>query len=123
MTDAADRVIPDRPAASPVVKIVYWLGEGDLNAVDDFRQELSANYAAASVEGAQSGAGGGLYTLFVEIAATVTLPYVVRLLLEGVAFDLIKLGTKKFVLRPLLAAQKRLRSRNSRGNAGDIAQL
>ena len=109
------------PAAS--IKVLYWFGEGDLAGIEEFRHELASSYESAEVTGRQAGLGGGLYTLFVEIASTVTLSHVVQLLLDGVAFDLIKLGADRLILRPFLAAQARLRSKSSRDEAGDIAQL
>ena len=59
-----------------------------------------------------------------EIVAAVTLPHVVQLILDGLAFDLIKLGTEKLILRPLLSAQRKLKERNrSDQDAGDFAYL
>jgi hypothetical protein len=106
----------------PSVKIHYWFGEGDLDGVEEFRSELSANYSITEVKGRQGGLGGGLYTLFIEIASSITLPNFLQLIVDGIAFDLIKLGAHNLMLRPLLAAQKKLRARN-RGEDADIAQL
>jgi hypothetical protein len=108
----------------PGVAVSYWLGELELNGAEDFRSDLEAAYAEVSVESARGGLGGGLYTLFVEICAAVTLPYVVQLILNGIAFDLIKLGTEKLILRPLLTAQRKLKERNrSNRDAGEFAYL
>jgi hypothetical protein len=110
-------------AAGGSLKIHYWFGEGDLVGVNDFRREVGAEFDSVEVVGRQGGLGGGLYTLFVEIASTLTLRHVVQLLLDGVAFDLIKLGTERLVLKPLLEAQAKLRARNTHYDAGEIAQL
>jgi len=108
----------------PGVTVSYWLGELPLNGAEDFRGDLEAAYAEVSVESARGGLGGGLYTLFVEIGAVVTLAHVVQLILDGIAFDLIKLGTEKLILRPLLTAQRKLKGRNrSDRDAGEFAYL
>src|SRR5450759_1929314 len=107
---------------TPSVKVHYWFGEGDLEGVDEFRSELSEICSTAKVKGEQAGLGGGLYTLFIEIASSIALPNFLQLIVDGIAFDLIKLGAHNLMLRPLLAAQKKLRARN-RGEDADIAQL
>lgn len=111
--------------SAPSIKVGYWFGEGDLEGVNEFRRDLCTSYPTVevAVKGEQGGLGGGLYTLFVEVATAITLPHFVQLLLDGVAFDLIKLGVHTFVLRPLLEAQKKLRARNPRRDAGEIARL
>ena len=109
----------------PSINVGYWFAEGDLEGVNDFRRELSLRYPTVeiTVKGEQGELGGGLYTLFVEVATAITLPHFVQLLLDGVAFDLIKLGFHTSVLRPLLEAQKKLRARNPNQDAGEIARL
>ena len=109
----------------PSINVGYWFGESDLEGVNDFREELSLGYPTVevTVKGEQGDLGGGLYTLFVEVATAITLPHFVQLLLDGVAFDLIKLGVHTFVLRPLLEAQKKLRARNPNREAGEVARL
>src|ERR1700688_2801922 len=92
------------------VRIDYWAAQKgarelhDLEGIDEFREQLEANYVAV-VRG-RPGDRGGLYNLSIEIVSTLALQHVVRLLLDGIAFDLIKEGAKTFVLRPLLAAYK-----------------
>ncbi|MFZ2541009.1 MAG: hypothetical protein WAW75_04445 [Gallionella sp.] len=108
---------------APSVKVHYWFGDGDLEGVEEFRSELSASYSIAEVKGGQGELGGGLYTLFIEIASSIALPNFLQLIVDGVAFDLIKLGAHNLVLRPLLAAHKKLRTRNHRGDDADIAEL
>jgi hypothetical protein len=109
-----------------VIAVRYWAAQAgatglhDLDGIDDFRDDLGEDYVAF-VKG-RPGDLGGLYHLSVEIVSTFALSHVVRLLLEGVAFDLIKEGTKAFVLRPFLAAYKKLKERNRNGYA-DIEDL
>lgn len=107
----------------PSVKVHYWFGEGDLEGVEEFCSELSASYPITEVKGGQGDLGGGLYTLFIEIASSIALPNFLQLIVDGIAFDLIKMGAHNLVLRPLLAAQKELRNRNHRGDDADIAEL
>ena len=108
-------------SASPV-KVTYWLGELPLEGADEFERDLLEAYSEVTVESGPGGLGGGLYTLFVDIISSITLASLVRLVLDGVAFDLIKLGAHNLVLRPLLAAQRKLKERNRKHHeAGDLA--
>jgi hypothetical protein len=94
----------------------------DLEGVGEFREQLAGEYA--SIVRGRPGALGGLYNLSVEIVSTLALSHMVRLLLDGVAFDLIKEGTKAFVLRPFLSAYRKLRERNAnKPRRGDIDEL
>lgn len=108
------------------ITVRYWAAQAgatglhDLDGIDDFRNDLDDNYVAL-VKGRPAGLGG-LYHLSVEIVSTFALSHLVRLLLDGIAFDLIKEGTKTFVLRPFLTAYKKLKDRNKYGNA-DIEEL
>jgi hypothetical protein len=108
------------------IKIDYWAAQDgdfklhDLGGIGEFREELTGEYA--TIVRGRPGALGGLYHLSVEIVSTLALSHVVRLLLDGIAFDLIKEGTKTFVLRPFLAAYRKLKERN-KGDYGDIDEL
>src|SRR5262249_6711188 len=103
----------------------YWVPSDhrpftDLEGIDDFKKELSdANVSV--VNGRPEGAGG-LIHLHVELLSTLSLDHLVNLVLDRVAFDLIKHGTEAFVLRPFIEAYKRLRERNTRSTV-DIGDL
>jgi hypothetical protein len=58
----------------------------------------------------------------VEFVSSISLADVASFLASGIAFDLIKFGTKAFALRPFLAAYRRLRDRN-RNMRVEIEQL
>ena len=99
------------------VKITYWAEQKkdsvsiyDFEGIDDFRKELDENYIAV-VQG-RPGPLGGLYELAVEFISNLTLIEVAKFLLGGIAFDVIKSGTKAFVLRPFLRAYQKLKDRN-----------
>jgi hypothetical protein len=108
------------------ITVRYWAAQAgaaglqDLDGIDDFRDDLAEDYVAL-VKGRPGGLGG-LYHLSIEIVSTFALSHVVRLLLDGIAFDLIKEGTKAFVLRPFLTAYKKLKDHNKYGHA-DIEEL
>jgi hypothetical protein len=108
------------------VVVRYWISTSipssfpDLEGIDDFRNELAADYVAL-VKGRPAGAGG-IARLYVEIISTLSLSHITQLLLDGIAFDLIKHGARSFVLRPFLAAYKKLQERNSKRFI-DIAEL
>src|ERR1044071_9738892 len=110
------------------LKVEYWAsrngttGLNELEGIGDFQQELADEYVIV-VHGKPAGLGG-LYTLTVELVSTFALSHLVRLLLDGATYDLLKDGTKSFIIRPFLAAYKKLRERQHRvSTAGDIDQL
>jgi hypothetical protein len=99
------------------VRVTYWAEQRagqasiyDLEGIEDFRRELAERYV--SVVQGRPGDLGGLHQFFVEIVSSISLADLALFLAQGVAFDLIKLGTKAFILRPFLAAYRALRDRN-----------
>lgn len=111
-----------------ILKVEYWAardgstGINELEGIGDFQKELADEYVI-TVRGKPAGLGG-LYTLSVELISTFTLAHVAKLILEGAAYDLIKDGAKSFILRPFLAAYKRLRQRQKdREYGADIDNL
>lgn len=111
---------------STSVMVRYWIATDspinfrDLEGIDDFRKDLAAEYLSL-VKGRPAGAGG-VARLYVEILSTLSLSHITQLLIDGVAFDLIKDAARSFVLRPFLAAYKKLKMRNSERSI-DIAEL
>lgn len=108
------------------VTVKYWIATDvrefhDLEGIEDFRKELAAEYISV-VKGRPTGAGG-LTHLYVELISTLSLSHVAQLLLDGVVFDLIKHGAEAFVLRPFLAAYKKLQERNKARRLIDIAEM
>jgi hypothetical protein len=99
------------------IKITYWAEQKqgtasiyDFEGISDFRKELDQNYV--SVVQGRPGPLGGLHELAVEIISNLTFAEVAKFLLGGVAFDVIKSGTKALILRPFLNAYQRLKERN-----------
>jgi hypothetical protein len=94
----------------------YWVstdspaGFPDLAGIEEFRNELDPHYATL-VRGRPAGAGGPVYVI-VQVIAGLSWSHLVQLLVDGAAYDLITKGAKSFVLRPFIAAYKRLRERN-----------
>lgn len=100
------------------IKITYWAEARpdttsiyDFEGIVDFRKELDENYVAV-IQG-RPGPLGGLHELAVEIISNLTFVEVAKFLLSGIAFDVIKSGTKSLILRPFLKAFKKLKDRNS----------
>jgi hypothetical protein len=96
------------PAA---ICVDWWYGERVLEGEQELREKLAENYTVAIVRTRRGGLGGGLYQLFVEFLSQLTLREMAKVVLEGVAFDLIKSGTKAFLIRPFLEAYQRFKSR------------
>jgi hypothetical protein len=105
----------------------YWIPTDqpatfdDLKGIDDFRKDLGANYISI-VRGRPAGAGGFVH-LLVEFVSNLPLSHIVQLLIDGVVYDLIKEGSKSFVLRPFIAAYRKLRARNQERRSIDIGEL
>lgn len=95
-------------------------GFPDLDGIDDFRNELANDYVTL-IRGRAAGAGGGVQIL-AQIISSIPWAHVAQLIIDGVAYDLIKEGSKSFVLRPLIAAFRKLRDKN-RERRFDLAEL
>lgn len=100
------------------IKITYWAEQKqgtssiyDLEGIADFRRELDENYI--SVVQGRPGPLGGLYELAIEFISNLTFAEIAIFLLEGAAYDVIKSGSKAFVLRPFLTAYQKLKEHNS----------
>jgi hypothetical protein len=91
-----------------------------LDGIVEFREELAKEYV--SVVHGRPGALGGLHQFAVEIVSHLTLQDVATFLLSGMAYDVIKSGTKAFILRPFITAYRKLRDRNPKLRV-DIEQL
>lgn len=107
------------------IVVKYWVSTDhlpfdDLKGIDEFRNELASAYVSV-VSGRAAGAGG-ITHLWVDLTSTFSLSHLTQLLLDGVAFDLIKRGAEAFVLRPFIAAYKRLQERN-KDSFVDIQEL
>lgn len=98
------------------IKVLYYAEQKainelyDLNGIDKFRKELSEEYV--SVVQGKPGDLGGLEKFLIDMIANISLESFAKLIIEGLAFDLIKSGTKSFVLRPFINAYKKLKSKN-----------
>lgn len=100
------------------VKISYWAYPEKTNTIKEpigiaeFRNELAQSYVSL-VRGRPSGFGGGFYQFAIEFVSTISVHDVLKLIADGIAFDLLKSGVKGFILKPLLLAYERLKNRNS----------
>jgi hypothetical protein len=113
--------------AGAAITVKYWISSDsrsfvDLEGIDEFRRELATDYVSV-VQGRRAGAGGFTH-LYVEVVSSVSLSHLMQLLLDGIAFDLVKKGAEKFVLRPFLDSYRKLRDRNEgKRNSLDIGEL
>ena len=107
------------PTAS--IRVTYWVGEGEIEGINEFSEDLSANYVA-NVRGRRAGLGGGLYQLTVQFLSHLTLKEIVTFLLEGMAYDVIKSATTDFLIRPFIDAYRKLKGREGNRRV-DIDQL
>jgi hypothetical protein len=109
------------------IKVTYWAEQKvdapsihDFEGIDEFRKELAESYISA-IHGRPGGLGG-LHELIIELVSNISLFEIAKLIAAGVAYDLIKSGSKAFVLRPFLAAYKKLKERNKSYNI-DISEI
>jgi hypothetical protein len=107
------------------IVVKYWVSTDhlpfdDLGGIDEFRDELASAYV--SVVSGRAGAAGGITHLLIELTSTFSLSHLTQLILDGVAFDLIKSGAEALVLRPFVAAYRRLQQRN-KDSFVDIGEL
>jgi len=107
------------------IVVKYWVSTDhlpldDLKGIEEFRDELASAYVSV-VSGRAAGAGG-ITHLLVELTSTFSLSHLAQLILDGVAFDLIKNGAEAFVLRPFIAAYRRLQECN-KDSFVDIGEL
>jgi len=105
-----------KQATKPAVRVNYWgmaispKAIQKLDGIEEFRRELDAEYLA-QIRGRPAGLGG-LYHLAVEFLTNFTFKDFASLVAAGVAYDLLKDGAKRFVLRPFLDAYAKLKARN-----------
>ena len=102
--------------AKAAVRISYWAVQEGATIIEpvgiaEFKEELSQNYVS-SVHGRPGDLGGGLYELTIEFLTSISIQDVVTFIAGGVAYDVIKSGTKAFMLRPLIAAYEKLKNKN-----------
>lgn len=94
------------------VKILYWSEQTgpqeimEFVGIDEFKETLSDHYV--SLVQNRPGDLGGLYHMVVEFVSQMTFQRVTEIIIEGIAFDLIKEGSKAFVLKPFLNAYREL---------------
>jgi hypothetical protein len=108
----------DKKTMEPIaVRINYWTlpngsptGE-EPEGIEEFRGDLENTYVSL-VKGQSGACGGGLYEFVIHITTSITIRDVANIILGGVAYDLVKSGTRSLVLRPLITAFEKLRSRN-----------
>ena len=109
------------------IKIDYWtLPDGsptgeEPEGIDEFRSDLQNEYFSF-VRGQSGACGGGLYEFVIQITTPITVGDVANFILSGVAYDLVKSGTQSFILRPLILAFEKLKSRNQKHDI-DIGEL
>ena len=71
--------------------------------IAEFQNDLNQEYVSR-IHGRPGDLGGGLYELAIQVIANISIQDIAKLIADGIAFDLLKSGTKSFVLRPFLAA-------------------
>lgn len=109
------------------IKITYLQEQQNKTSIFEFeglklfKKELSENYISV-IHGRPGDLGGGIGEFVIDLISNITLKDLVNFLLEGIAYDLISSKTKKFVIRPLFEAYKKLKG-ESKNSLLDLAEL
>jgi len=104
------------------VKVEYWaepkgaLAMFDPEGIAEFRESLAKSYI--SNVHARPGPCGFLYGLTAEFLTSLSVQDFLKLILGGVAYDLVKSGSRALVLRPFLAAYETLKRKNAGSRLG-----
>jgi hypothetical protein len=98
------------------IKILYWAEQegNDLHgpiAIDEFKKSLSVNYNTV-VHGRPGELGGGINELIIEIITSMSLKDVANSILLSATYDIVKQGSKSFIIKPFMDAYKALRDVN-----------
>lgn len=83
----------------------------DFHGVEELKEELSQNYVSR-IKGTPVGRGGGVYEFVVDLLMNISLEGFTKFILEGLAFDFIKSGTKSLVLKPFMKAFEDFNTKN-----------
>ncbi len=105
------------------IKIEYCtLEEYRPKGMEEFQQVLSENYITV-IRAMRGSCGGGMNHLAVELISQIDLSDVLKIIRDGVIFDLMKSGSRAFVLQPFLNAYKKLCKLNAGVRAIGIEEL
>lgn len=84
----------------------------DFKGITELKRELSNCYVSR-IKGTPVGrGGGGVYEFVIDLIMNTSLEEFTKLLLDGLAFDLIKSNTKKFILKPFIKAFEDFNEKN-----------
>ena len=90
----------------------YKASGGQIKGLDEFKKELQKNYLR-SVRPNRKPQAGGLWDVFVEFYVNISLKeFILSAIAGGLLWDLVKIGTRKFVFRPLVQAFEKLENEN-----------
>ena len=102
---------------SIAIKANYWVPTDQpetfdelIVGIEEFKLELAHNYLSV-IKGRPGGAGGSA-AFIVEIIAGYTLCHFMSLAIDGIIYDSMKAGAKKFLLEPFNKAFKNLNDKN-----------
>ncbi|UBZ13497.1 hypothetical protein LDL77_16630 [Flagellimonas marinaquae] len=100
------------------IKISYY-GEplddftiSELHGISEFKEELDKSYKTF-VHQKTDGFGSGFYELAIELLSDISLKEFIEFVVGGVAYDLIKSGSRRLILKPFYAAYSKLKEKNS----------
>lgn len=84
----------------------------DFKGITEFKDDLSSEYVTY-IKGHGVGRGGLVYDLIIEMIMNVSLKDFLEIIAGGIAYDLVKYGTKSLVLRPFILAFEKFNSLNN----------
>ncbi|MCO6484239.1 MAG: hypothetical protein J5I41_00545 [Saprospiraceae bacterium] len=94
------------------IKFDYKASGGEIHGLNEFVRELKNDYILnARPNGLPQ--SGGIFDVFVEFFANITLKdFVIGAIAGGMLWDGVKIGTRKFLFKPIFEAFEKLESQN-----------
>lgn len=94
------------------IQIYYKGGGGGLTGLDEITRQLKDDYVI-TIKPDNRPQSGGLFDTLIHVIVNTSLPdFIFGAVAGGLMWDLVKIGTKKFILRPLFDAIAKLETTN-----------
>ena len=103
------------------VQIYYKGGGGGLTGLDEITRQLKDEYVI-TIKPDNRPQSGGLFDALIHVIVNTSLPdFIFGAVAGGLVWDLVKIGTKKFILRPLFDALAKLEVENENLDFSSLA--
>ncbi len=105
------------------IKLEYCtIGKYMLDGMEEFETSLSENYITV-IRPRPGGLGGGLNHFIVDFISQTNLEDISKLVQDGIIFDALKYSGRTLIIKPFIAAVKKLIAINKHKNVVGISEL